>query len=354
MISLNKNKNSNNNKIHITINNKSTSRRKRKGKPKQGSSSVQPHYGNAMPTIIQMHQPQPTIAPTTSQVTDNRYGVGMTEKVDALSGGLTRVLENIENKQQEYYSREKNEAFLRKELKNRLEEHKALQKQSPPTSVAPLKLQLPPPTIADDIPPPTSVSSYEPSLQIPRAPPSSMASLEIPRAPPSSIASPTTPSDASSSYHGTLGGSKNTYGNLNFLDSYTTPKKGKETIIKTPQFNPDDENDTVSSVSIPSGQRLDFSNIYDTPNVKEEINPRAMWHKLRKKKMKKHLKDKQREMVYNSEYYQDQKAIKQLQKEYQEQMSFNELKNNVGDKILKGPISKTFIPFQGNLEGKLS
>ena len=138
--SSNKNKNSNNNKIHITINNKSSSRRKRKGKSKQGSSSIPAHHGNSMPTIIQMHQVQPTIAPTSSQVTDNRYGVGMSEKIDALSGGLTRVLENIENKQQEYYTKEKNEAYLRKQLKNREDELRVLSHTKPPASVAPLNV----------------------------------------------------------------------------------------------------------------------------------------------------------------------------------------------------------------------
>ena len=131
----NKNNNKNSNKIHITINNKSTSKRKRKGKAKQGGSNASPHYGNAMPTIIQMHQPQPTI----SQIADNRYGVSMSGKIDALSGGLTRVIENIENKQQEYYSREKNESFLQEALKSREDELR----NQPPSSTGHLDVPKP-------------------------------------------------------------------------------------------------------------------------------------------------------------------------------------------------------------------
>ena len=134
-----KNSNKNSNKIHITINNKSTSKRRRKGKPKAGSSSIQSHYGNAIPTIIQMHQPQPTL----SQIADNRYGIGMSEKIDALAGGMTRVLENIENKQQEYYTKENSKAQLSNALTNREDELRvALQKQ-PPNATGHLELPKP-------------------------------------------------------------------------------------------------------------------------------------------------------------------------------------------------------------------
>jgi hypothetical protein len=112
----NKNTNKNKNNIRITINNNSsTSKRKRKsgGKGKQSGSTS----NNPMPTIIQMHHHNPPA--TQSQIADNSYGIGMAEKIDALAGGLTRVFERIETQQQDNYTRDKNEAFLQKSLRNR-------------------------------------------------------------------------------------------------------------------------------------------------------------------------------------------------------------------------------------------
>ena len=125
----NKNTNKNKNNIRITINNSSSSKRRRKssGKAKQGNSIPI----NPMPTIIQMHHhnSQPPLA----QIADNNYGVGMAEKIDALAGGLTRVFEKIEIKQQENYTRDKNETFLQTQLKNRENELKVLSAQRNPT-----------------------------------------------------------------------------------------------------------------------------------------------------------------------------------------------------------------------------
>ena len=154
-----KNSNKTNNKIHITINNKSSSRRKRKGKSKAGLSSIQPHYGNAIPTIIQMHQPQPTL----SQIADNRYGIGMSEKIDALAGGMTRVLENIENKQQDYYTRENNKALLSNALTNRKEElaNQLIQDQTSSTvsNHTPALQALPPPLNMNDSQQPSGLNN---------------------------------------------------------------------------------------------------------------------------------------------------------------------------------------------------
>ena len=125
----NKNTNKNKNNIRITINNSSSSKRRRNSNGKAKQSNSIPI--NPMPTIIQMHHhnSQPPLA----QIADNNYGVGMAEKIDALAGGLTRVFEKIEIKQQEYYTRDKSEALLQKQLKNRENELKVLSAQRNPT-----------------------------------------------------------------------------------------------------------------------------------------------------------------------------------------------------------------------------
>jgi hypothetical protein len=125
----NKNTNKNKNNIRITINNSSSSKRRRKSSGKAKQSNSIPI--NPMPTIIQMHHhnSQPPLA----QIADNNYGVGMAEKIDALAGGLTRVFEKIEIKQQENYTRDKNETFLQTQLKNRENELKVLSAQRNPT-----------------------------------------------------------------------------------------------------------------------------------------------------------------------------------------------------------------------------
>jgi len=265
----NKNTNKNKNNIHITIHNNSSTKRKRKGKSKSGPSSIPSHHGNSMPTIIQSHQVQPLIG-TSSQIADNKYGVGMSEKIDALAGGVTRVLENIENKQQEHYTREKNESYLRKQLQNREDELSSLSRSKPPSVVAPLNVapsmgsntlmssltpsfqiqRAPPPSIAsDDLSTLTGITSYNPSLKIPRVPPPSLAASShhslIESIHPQSV----------NTFHGSLNDEHgNTSTHSNFLDSVHSTKSNKDPVNYTNIYDGNVDDDNISEINPMEGE----------------------------------------------------------------------------------------------------
>jgi hypothetical protein len=352
----NKNTNKNKNNIRITINNNSsTSKRKRKsgGKGKQSSSTSV----NPMPTIIQMHHHTPPA--TQSQIADNSYGIGMAEKIDALAGGLTRVFERIETQQQDNYSRDKNEAFLQKQLKNRENELKVIAAHKNPTNISNHAPPLQQPVIAptmDQIPPPTeplasgSVSSSKSSYLG-----STMNSQ------PRSEQISTIFSDKSSYLGSTMNSEPPKQRPLDIhsvgsgfdgsLNSYhsPTPLKPKQ-LINVPDYNMDQQNyfsvlgsDDMSEITAQTNP------MHKTPLLDKqakENNERFKWHGLKHKLLMKKVEKKRDKMEYNKEYYENKtKKLDTMMNTYQNKKylegAVSDLKSAVGDKILKGPISKT-------------
>ena len=309
--SKNKNTNKNKNNIRITIHNNSSSKRKRKGgSSKGGAPSTQSNHGNSMPTIIQMHQPQPTI----SQIADNRYGVGMSEKIDALSGGVTRVLENLENNQLENYTRKHNEEFLRKMLNNRENELSALSRSKPPSVVEPLKVPTPTPSLSDQIPSPRSISSSEPSLKIPYSFPLSETS--------SMVSSKSALSSVSKSFNGSLNDEYSQSSKSDFIDSVREP--AIVDIIRSPQHNVDDDN--VSDVSLPFPHKLD-GNLKNSENPMKS-NPKKFIDFVSKKvRSHKHL-EANRIHKEHVEKNNDENRAKKISKKHYDASRYQATKNN--------------------------
>jgi hypothetical protein len=294
----NKNTNKNKNNIRITINNNSSSKRRRKssGKSKQGSAVPI----NPMPTIIQMHHHSPQTTQTTqAQIADNNYGIGMAEKIDALAGGLTRVFETIEIKQQESYTRDKSEELFQKQLRNRENELKVLAAQRNPT-----------------------VGNNAQSLQTPKD------ALTIDQSQSSSHIS----SSASGTFNGSLNSEQFGYKNDGdtFLDSFHTPKPNLTETFKTPENNrkikpttllktPDDNIDNFYG-NLESDYMSEISS-QSNPILKRQTRLKQ-WHDLTKQENLKHLllnkiKKVKGKKDYDHERYEGSKGMKDLMNIYQ-------------------------------------
>ena len=119
----NKNKNLLNVKININSNNK-----KKAVVQQQNKKAIQP---SSSPIVIS-HAPQPYLQPQQhipNNLTDNNYGIGITNKLNALDGGLTRIYEeNAGIRESQRLAELANRTFLSKfdelqaEIKARAEE----------------------------------------------------------------------------------------------------------------------------------------------------------------------------------------------------------------------------------------
>ena len=116
-------------KININSNNK-----KKSVVQQQNKKAIQPSSSQ----IVISHAPQPYLQPQQhipNNLTDNNYGIGITNKLNALDGGLTRIYEeNAGIRESQRLAELANRTFLSKfdelqaEIKARAEE--------PPRSVA--------------------------------------------------------------------------------------------------------------------------------------------------------------------------------------------------------------------------